>query len=302
MKSISEIRINFLGMSNSYQVVTTTKDFIPLKLALEENTLNRIFIKQASLQEVKKESADFMNNTFKLHNLLHTSSEEINEALEKRIINSEEDSLEVFNSLGYEIEPYSLPIVLVDENWEYGAISTPIIHLKDKSILFREKTMHSHIILSRQITNFTGKFITHEITHSQIDSNKRVVKYYQNYEAIPIFVELIHKFLVDDENMTNASLMLRLNSLLEKIIYFEKKSSKETTESDIEQSVYLISTLKALNLYEIFINSPSTKKQAIINQIQNIFDGKITVEELLEKENISMEKGIESAKRLVYTK
>lgn len=302
MKNASEIRINFLGISNSYQVVTTTKDFIPLKLALEANTLNRIFIKKASLQEVKKESADFMNNTFKLHNLLHTTSEEINASLEKRIINSEEDILEVFNSLGYEIDPYSLPIVLLDKNWEYGAISTPIIHLKDKALLLRENTVYSHIVLSRQITNFTGKFITHEITHSQIDSNKRVVKYYQNYEVIPIFIELIHAFLADNKNITSASIILRLNSLLEKIIYFERKTNNEITEFDVEQSVYLISTLKVLNLYEIFIDSPSTKKQAIINQIQNIFDGKITVEELLEKENISMEKGIESAKRLVYTK
>lgn len=291
-------------MDSNYQIITSVKDFSSLRSIIEENNLKNFNLGKATYIEAKKESEDFMKSTFSLHKIYKITPEEINESIPAEAL-SEMELLREYNKLGHKIDAYSLQIKLVNREYDYGVIANTILPLTDKTLLCQAKIMYHYIALSNKITNLTGRIISHEITHSQIDSNRGAIKYLQNYEIIPIFVELIHKSTNKDSALiTNIDIMIRANALLKQISYFQNKISldkeiSKDNETDVEKSTEFFSTLKALNLYEIYLNSNILKKQELINQIQKIFDGKMQVEELLAKYDITIEKGIESTKRLV---
>lgn len=302
----SDARINYFNMEKDYQLITSTNDFTSLKSTIEENLPKKIVYGKSTHKEALKESEDFMKSIFKLHKIFYTTIEEIEEIAPDEENYSDLAFLEAYNKLGRKLDAYKLPIRITntDDYW-YGIIANPILKFEDLSLISKEKIMFNCIGLSSKATRLTGRIISHEITHSQIDSNKGATRHYHNYEVLPRFIELLHSTPAEDDTFfTNILIMLQEHSLLEKINYFKESiltqsPNLESSELYLEHSTYLISSLKAFNLYEMYLNSSSKGKQEIINQIQKIFDGKMLVEELLDKNEVSMEKGVESAKRLV---
>lgn len=304
MLAKSEIKINLLNMEKSYQLITSTEDFTTLKEVLEKNIPSKIVTGKTNHSQALKESEDFMKSTFKLHKIFYADTHEAENIIPEEDC-SETDLLREYNRLGKKIDAYKLPIKILDKDPWFGNISCLFLLFKDISLLSQEKVIYNFITLSNKVTKITGRVISHEITHSQIDSNKGATRYYQNYEFLPRFIELIHKTPDEDADFfTNILLMIQEHSILEQINYFKINRffeclTLEQKEKYIECSSYLISTLKALHLYEIYLNEGVSKQQEIIKQIQKIFDGEMPVENLLNNNNISIEKGIESAKRLV---
>lgn len=304
----SDIRINYLAMEKDYLLITSTNAFTSLKSTIEENLPRKVVYGKSTHKDALEESENFMKSIFKLHKIFYTTVEEIEEIAPDDANYSDLDFLEAYNCLGQELDAYKLPIKIENtaDSW-YGIITNPVLGFDDLSLVSKEKIMFDYIGLSNKATRLTGRIISHEITHSQIDSNKGATRYYHNYEVLPRFIELLHNTpSADDTFFNNILIMNQEHSLLEKINYlhFQTKFSQnnpnlESSESNLEHSTYLISSLKAFNLYEIYLNSTSKGKQKLINQIQNIFDGEMVVEELLAKNKVSMEKGIESAKRLI---
>lgn len=239
------------------------------------------FPKNLSILESKNESEEFMKTHFKLHNIYYTKDNPIS-------------SIEL-------IDPYQLPIEeIVEEN---NCVESIAIIKDDENL----KNCYKRIKIKKDITEFTPTIITHEITHTQLDSV--TLRYYNNYEFLPILLEIIHeieKSSLNEKLLRTAARRIAylikdiysLGALLRRKAYLlllTDNHSNETIESDIiECSVYIESTLKALNLSEIYNKANEVLRKEIRNYIQSVLDANRTIEEFLDFYEITFRSSVAS--------
>ena len=136
-----------------------------------------------------------------------------------------------------------------------------------------------------QSINFTPSNImattyAHEITHTQYQSKEFIYD-----EILPIFVEeLINSLTDNNKNMFYA----RINNLLECLKEINKNPFPPKDEIEefnkLNTIKYIESTLKAYMLYHIYTNEPlSSTKARIIDDVQSVIDGTISIENLISK-------------------
>lgn len=135
-----------------------------------------------------------------------------------------------------------------------------------------------------QSINFTPSNImattyAHEITHTQYQSKEFIYD-----EILPIFIEeLINSLTDNNKNIFYA----RINNLLECLTEINKNPfpQDEIEEFNKLNTIkYIESTLIAYMLYHIYTNEPlSSTKARIIDDIQSVIDGTLTIEDLISK-------------------
>ena len=136
-----------------------------------------------------------------------------------------------------------------------------------------------------QSINFTPSNImattyAHEITHTQYQSKEFIYD-----EILPIFVEeLINSLTDNNKNMFYA----RINNLLECLKEINKNPFPPKDEIEefnkLNTIKYIESTLIAYMLYHIYTNEPlSSTKARIIDDVQSVIDGTISIENLISK-------------------
>lgn len=135
-----------------------------------------------------------------------------------------------------------------------------------------------------QSINFTPSNIiaatyAHEITHTQYKSKEFIYD-----EILPIFVEeLINSLTDNNKNIFYA----RINNLLECLKEINKNPlpQDEIEEFNKFNTIkYIESTLIAYMLYHIYSNeSLSSTKARIIDDVQSVIDGTISIENLISK-------------------
>lgn len=135
-----------------------------------------------------------------------------------------------------------------------------------------------------QSINFTPSNImattyAHEITNTQYQSKEFIYD-----EILPIFIEeLINSLTDNNKNIFYA----RINNLLECLKEINKNPfpQDEIEEFNKLNTIkYIESTLIAYMLYHIYTNEPlSSTKARIIDNIQSIIDGTLTIEDLISK-------------------
>ncbi len=201
---------------------------------------------------------------------------------------------------GRTINPLSLAIKLYDSGDIFSGYLTEVL-TKDKiHILFTD------INLSQEITEQTSASYVHEITHTQVDHLVGSVNDYYNVEVLSVFNELFHASILDKDEK-----ILRLNDA--RRIYEMSISAAELRNhhdgiSEIERDElldcckYLVSDLKAYNLFTLFYYGNDSLKNNILDGIQEVFDGYLTVEELLERFNITYENSQNNERVLTYFK
>lgn len=152
----------------------------------------------------------------------------------------------------------------------------------------------------------TSSSYVHEITHTQVDSLKGSLEEYYNVEVLSIFNELFHASILDKDEK-----ILRLND--SRRIYemsitaqelrknFDGKNNMDRNEL-LDCCKYLISDLKAYDLFITFYNANNSVKNDILDDVQSVFDGIITVEELLAKYDVTLDSIEDSPKMLKYFK
>lgn len=240
--------------------------------------------KNFSILEAKNESEEFMKSHFRLHNIYYTKD---NQASSFKLI-----------------DPYQLPIE--ENNEENNCVESTTIIKDDENL----KNYYKRIKIKKDITEFTPKTITHEITHTQLDND--ILKYYNNHEFLPILLEIIHEIEKSSLNKKQLRTVLRrtaylikeidsLGTLLRNKAYLASISenySNETIESDIiEYSVYIESTLKALNLSEIYKKANENIRKEIRNYIQNVIDANRSVEDFLDFYEITFRNSVTSLQK-----
>ena len=128
-------------------------------------------------------------------------------------------------------------------------------------------------------SNIMATIYAHEITHTQYQSKEFIYD-----EILPIFVEeLINSLTDNNKNMFYA----RINNLLECLKEINKNPfpQDEIEEFNKLNAIkYIESTLIAYMLYHIYTNeSLSSTKARIIDDVQSVIDGTLSIENLISK-------------------
>ncbi|MDE5889327.1 MAG: hypothetical protein K2H20_04840, partial [Bacilli bacterium] len=116
---------------------------------------------------------------------------------------------------------------------------------------------------------------------------------YYNTELLSIFNELIHAYHTkDDEALLREHDSRRLFELAYAISELNKYQNTEDDQTKsllLEGSCYCESTLKAYNLFIRYYYGNERIRKHIIKSVQRVFDGEITLEEILDTLDVSLE-------------
>ena len=136
-------------------------------------------------------------------------------------------------------------------------------------------------------SSITDAIYIHELTHTQYNPKDNSIY----SELLPIFME---KYTEDYLNKNKNMFYLRINDLhnniskLLKMKYFCDDELSEHIKYDAIK--YVESTLQAYMLYHIYKNEPLTSLKAkIIDDIQSVINETITINDLLNKHDITSE-------------
>lgn len=172
------------------------------------------------------------------------------------------------------MSPFDIPITYIsceEKNLKCSVIrATSLQKLGDIQVIQSINFTPSNIIA----TNYA-----HEITHTQYQSKEFIYD-----EILPIFVEeLINSLTDNNKNIFYA----RINNLLECLKEINKNPfpQDEIEEFNKLNTIkYIESTLIAYMLYHIYSNEPlSSTKAKIIDDIQYVINGTISIEDLMSK-------------------
>ena len=269
--------------------------------------------KYISKLRMKHNAKEFFNDYYKLHNVGYLPDRQLIKLVNSRRIASIEDIIDAYNRAAKMISPFKLPIKYNINNVNGGVLITQALVTEDheyfEQLLPNLNLYFTGINLSKSITDITTASYIHEITHSQVESNKTVVDEFHNAEVLSIFNELFYAYKYDI-TLFNFLLLNRLNGLFMSFdsIYALKTSKsrkniiqgKEYSDFDYHTDVkYLTSTLKALKLLADYIDKGNSS--FITHQIDRVFEGQRTVEDCLSDLNITLDNSLnpDNVKKLI---
>lgn len=243
-------------------------------------------VRQMSLQDVFRDTKYFLDYNYRLHKVPYVKYYKVGKLLMQMVKN---------------ISPYKLPLIGIEtEDFLVGSIIEEYQVDKENQpyVLFRG------IELTKKTNEQSSATYVHEITHSQIDSIQGSIKNFYNMEVICLFNELYHSAVLDSNEerlkFNDARRIFEMKTIASELSSHEKGITILPRDTLLEDCKYLISDLKAYNLFITFYYGNNKIKCEILDCIQAIFDGYMTVEELLDKFDITYESSQEEKKLLKY--
>lgn len=282
------------GNDIDYKLIKPTKELILTSEAIDELRKKTIRLCRMELEDAILESENFLKSHFNLRKILHASNSTLNAELSKYDFDNIYQVNEVFQKIAKKIDPYQLPIVLLEnQDYRYGNIEEISPNCSDLKLYEIAPIIYERICLGTIPTSCTGGIISHEITHSQIDNHKKITKSFYNHEVIPIFLQLVHNLEKGEDGVyleiDKIFRTIEISDLITELNIYHQSSDAKITDALLNATRYLESTIKAFMLFEIYLNSNNRIKNDIFNIIQKIFNGEKTVEYLLDKYNITLQ-------------
>ena len=157
----------------------------------------------------------------------------------------------------------------------------------DNSDIF--DVVHQYIFINTCINYSAISSYLHEITHTQLVVGKNI-KEEVNEEILPMFIEFIYGYINDTNQLSYK--IKRLASYIDGYMF--------TTSEEVrmETKKYIISTLKAINLYHLYMNSLNTNAE-ILTDISKIFNNEAILEDIFDKYEINLDTSKVNYKELI---
>ena len=249
--------------------------------------------KSLSVEEIITKSKSFYDKYFTVHNIKHLTVKKVMQEQQNILASTGAETAMKYNSLLTTINPFDLPIELTPGHSMIGEIQKPLILVPSQDFYDLVQIPFSSIKLGNQLTRLSIATHAHEIAHSQTEGIKGYAEDYLNKEVISLFIEKLTALELDPTGK-----LLRLSernrfryiSELRTLLINPELAMRfgATKEQILDAQMYIQSTLYATKLFDEYQASRKPKdKQRIIDGIQNVFDGKITVEELLTNRGIT---------------
>lgn len=241
----------------------------------------------------------FMNEKFRLHPVGFLTDERIGRILRSKRIQSVDDIPRIYNKSAKMMNPFELPLNYRIDSVFGGSLVAQNVVTEDtkyyEDMLPKLNLYFSEIAMPKVLTTAAPTTLVHEITHSQLASQKGIIENYYNGEVLSIFMEFLHSYETDPTVFT-IDFVNRLQNILVNFysmyIYEagRKNPEREYGEYDyFSDSQYLISIAKAIAMIHKYLNSNEKIRKSMIQGIQNVFDGKNTLEDYLEAIDIDLD-------------
>lgn len=271
-------KFGIIGYKKGNEIIDVNSDLINISKILCDFTYNidnrRHFVTKGKLI---KEARQLLDNFFDLHEvnfLPQKVAENMNFALEMGLL-EDRDFLKKVGEVSVKKSPYDIPIEFSGES---------ITHEK----LLNDSVYFYSINIDKRTTKMSVPIYIHELGHTQLDSQRGVVIDYHNREVISIFLEQLSALMMDKSGKLLRNVELyRYQDLLRCIKVLIGNIKDDLYK--LEACVFVVSTLKSDCLFDKYMSSDNKIKEEILWGIQKIFDGKETVEDLLDRYNISFE-------------
>ncbi len=291
-EEVSNLKLSILGYKKDTTPITGIKGFSQIESLINDLKLPEKFdLPPISLEEVKTGAKAFYDKYFTIHGISSLPIKTLQENYSR--ITSLPDGLAVaesYNSLTTTISPFDLPIEFTQGQSMLGNVKKALIITPAPGFKENINIPFSHIELGNNLTQLSTATYIHEISHTQTESIPGYAESYYNKEVISIFLEKLAALEQDPSgNLLKVSERARFGYCNELIKYLKatdilKRMNQYSYEQALEASAHLISTLYATKLFDIYQNARKPKEKArILSSIQDVFDGKQTVEELLSK-------------------
>ena len=206
-----------------------------------------------------------------------------------------------YYSLAKSISPFSLPIELVDGDAMTGEIRKPLIVISNEDYVNNTLSSEKRIIpffkvlMGRDLTKLSSATYIHELAHAEQESVPGYTDSILNKEVISIFLEKIAALELDPTGeLLKISERRRFADLLDtfRLLKLNEFTHTLSPEELLNNSIYIHSTLLAEKLFDLYLEERKQKKRdKYIYNIQDVFDGKIQIEELLARHDVTIQKG-----------
>ena len=297
-KSVEVIKGEILGYKRDLKPLTLGKSLDQVEKTLKNLPGNdNVNLPVITLKELKREAKKFYNQFFTVHEISTITEQEIYK--NQVFLMNSQTGAEVarkFNSLCTIKNPFDLPIELVSGHSMVGEVKKPLIIVPTKDFRENVKIPFSHITLGNNLTKLSIATYIHEISHTQTESNIGYAESFYNKEVISIFIEKLAALELDSTGeLLRISERMRYRDLYDRIQFHRTSllaisQRLVTIDEVIKATPYVYSTLLATKLFDKYQTGKESEKNQIIYNIQQVFDGKMTIEQLLESENISLAK------------
>ena len=208
--------------------------------------------------------------------------------------------IRVYNNSAMFMSPFELPVKYKYKELFSGTLVTQTLLtdnlIQSNKILKGLNIYFSEIVLPNISTDISVASYIHEITHSQIESNKGLVEDFNNLEILSVFLELVYA----SKSNINTLKIITLNRIEHILLSYgnivrDEKINGSKEYFDYSTNVkYLKSILKAFNLFDNYLSKDKNYRNYVFNSIQKIFDDKLSVEEFLDKFDITYDNSLDS--------
>ena len=234
----------------------------------------------------------FFYNNFSLRDILYMSHDMTVELCEDFLSNSNDD-LDGFqnklNDISKTISPFDLPISYIKGATIFGNLLNEMLLIRDEQFMKEQQIRFSELQLGARITPFTSILYGHEIIHTQLEGIKGSIENLHNREVLPIFMENVLSFEFDSNNeLLRQNMFIRYKDMLNDMLRLAEPEFYMDTDLHLA-SGYINSVLKASNLFDKYVSSSLEERSKMLHSVQNVFDGKCTVEDFLCYYDVTLE-------------
>lgn len=267
---------------------------------INSDGIKEITLKKRSKKEFIGETKGFFRENFKLHRV---AFKRMLNGLDFHILLRCDDivrAAKLCNMINIKVNPFRLPITYAKHEDNETMVVANATYIDNKDFFDNIDISYRGIILDEEITDLSSSCYVHEITHTQID--KGMIRDYCNGEVIPIFMEMLSIYKSGNYSLLELSDILRLNELINhiNILMLNKREDVSVTGDLVRSTVYATSILKAFHLFIEYVYGTDSLRKYIIRCIQNLFDGNLQLEEILDEFDITVDSVFEDGKLLKY--
>ena len=262
--------------------------------------LNGIDFKYITKKYLKERSKAFFEKYFKVHDVGLLGNNKLKKTFMNRDFSNISNIIRVYNNSAMFMSPFELPVKYKYKELFSGTLVTQTLLtdnlIQSNKILKGLNIYFSEIVLPNISTDISVASYIHEITHSQIESNKGLVEDFNNLEILSVFLELVYA----SKSNINTLKIITLNRIEHILLSYgnivrDEKINGSKEYFDYSTNVkYLKSILKAFNLFDNYLSKDKNYRNYVFNSIQKIFDDKLSVEEFLDKFDITYDNSLDS--------
>lgn len=280
-----------LGYKKNYRPMQVGAEFAEVESIIKDLVLpSKVNRPSMNLKKVQTGAKKIVEKFFTIHKVPFISVKTV-QSNQMNLMHSRTGAevAQKFNSLCRTISPYEIPVNLIKGHSMVGETQKPIIVAQLPGFKENVKIPYSEVLLGDNLTDLSIATYVHELGHILTESIPGYATDFYNKEVISIFLEKLAALELDStgtllkisERMRFAHLYQMIKSL--------KKQSTLGFEQSLANSVYVNSTLLATCLFDKYQNGTLEEQKDIISSIQQVFDGQITVEDLLTAQGITLD-------------